>query len=555
MQLRDYQVDTVERIYAAWGAEFQNVLAILPTAAGKTVLFGHILANHSGRSVVTAHRQELISQISMALANYGVRHQIVAPKKLIQYIIRLHVAKHRRHFYDPGAPCMLASVLSILAADKKNSVRSQHIKRHLSQCTLSVGDEFHHTLKVNSWGKAWALLPPHCKGLGVTATPERTDGRGIGRWASGIIDYMVVGPTMGELIQRGYLSPYRIFAPPTSGLDMSMVPVGRGGDYVRDKMVTAVRKSQIVGDVVGTYLQHTPGKLGVTFVPDIKTGEEMEQRYNAAGVPCRLVHAKTPDKKRNEAVAALGRGDLKNLVNVDIFGEGFDLPAIEVVSFARPTQSYGLFCQQLGRALRIMPGKTDAIILDHVNNYVKLCTLYGVPDTRVDWSLSDRERKSNGKPDGPPIRVCTACTAVYESYVRDCPYCGYKYRVEAARDIEQVEGDLTEMDPSVLAVLRGEIERINAPESDVRARMERCAGGLAAAGAAKKHRERREAQVILRNNIALWAGEHKAVGREDREIYRRFFHRFGVDIMTAQTLGRPGAERLSAEIEGRPAGG
>lgn len=231
MRLRDYQQDSVDKVYQAWAAGFRVVLLVLPTGGGKTVCMGHVLNNEPGNSLVMAHRQELISQISQALARYGVYHRIVAPKKLIQYITRRHVTEFGRHYYDPSAPCMLASVKSLI-------IQADRLRRFLSGVRLWVLDEAHHqTVKpLNLWGQVVTeVLPPIARGLGVTATPERADGRGLGRWASGLVDYMVQGPSMSELIDRGYLSPYRIFAPPTSDLDLSRVPVGSGGDFVKKR--------------------------------------------------------------------------------------------------------------------------------------------------------------------------------------------------------------------------------------------------------------------------------------------------------------------------------
>jgi len=296
---------------------------------------------------------------------------------------------------------------------------------------------------------------------------------------------------------------------------------------------------------VSHYLRIAPGKIGVTFVPDVETGNDIAASFQAAGVPTEMIHAKTPYKIRQTAVAQLARGDLKEIVNVDIFGEGFDLPAIEVCSFARPTESYGLYVQQFGRDLRILPGKTHGIIIDHVGNVMR----HGLPDTAREWSLDAREKKGGAKIPGlVPIRTCIKCTAVYESYLKVCPFCGHEHSPGGRETIEQVEGDLTELTPDALAEMRGEIARIDAPDSEVGAKFGPN-GGIVAMGAMKQHRIRQEAQVALRESMALWAGYQRAAGVPDKISYMRFYRTFGRDVMSAQTLGRKQAEELNNQIQ------
>ena len=543
MILRPYQNNVSDRIDNEWSRGNSNVLAVLPCAAGKTVIFGNKIARETGVTFTIAHRQELIFQISMALANFGVVHSIHAPKKIIKWAVRMHLQKFGRHFYDPQAKDNLAGVLTL-----QNHASS--LSNAINQTRLWVTDEGHHVCKDNVWGKTVGLFPPSCRGLGVTATPLRADGKGLGRHSDGVYNTIVEGPGMRDLIKQGYLTDYRIFAPKTS-IDLSDVPVTRAGDFSKPKLVASVRKSQIIGDVAAHYLKISPGKIGVTFVPDIETGKDMAANFNAAGVPAELVHAKTPYKTRQEAIASLARGDLKNLVNVDIFGEGFDLPAIEVCSFARPTASYGLFIQQFGRGLRLLPGKECGIIIDHVGNVLRHAATHGLPDSPQLWTLDAREKRSNGKTPGLiPVRTCVECTAVYESYMAACPFCGRAYRPEGRGSIDQVEGDLLELTPEVLSAMQAEIDRINAPASVVGDKMRHArAPGIAVAGAMKNHRLRQEAQGVLRATIAEWAGYQRAAGQSDSISYRRFLGTFGTDVMTAQTMGRREAEKLTIQIK------
>lgn len=539
MKLRPYQSELKADIYRAWQSGAPNVGAVLPTGGGKTILFSDIVREHVGYSVEIAHRQELVSQISLANARYGIPHSIIGPKNVVKWIVQLHMQELGRNFVDPGACRAVAGVDTLLS-------RKKDLAPFCQQVSLWVLDETHHLLEANKWGKAVSLFP-NAKGLGVTANTDRADGKGLGRHADGLLDTLVQGPGMRDLINDGYLTDYRIFAPP-SDLDLEGVAISAAtGDYNRDQLKLRIKKSRVVGDVVQHYLRLAKGKQGITFATDVETATEIAAQFNAAGVAAEVVSAKTPDRTRIEIGKRFERREVKQLVNVDLFGEGYDVPAIEVVSMARPTESFNLFCQQFGRSLRILEGKTEAIIIDHVGNVLR----HGLPDAPQEWTLDRRERGKRRKLDTDviPVKSCGKCTAVYEAIYKACPFCGH-IAVPALRSApEFVDGDLTELDPATLAKMRGEIDRINLPSEHIRSAMERGGSpGIVAGGAAKQHRLRQEAQVPLREAIAWWAGHQRHMGRPDHESYKRFYFMFGVDVGTAQTLGRPEATALAARI-------
>ena len=345
--LRPFQADLKREIYARWQRGVRNVLAVSPTGSGKTVLFSDILHSAPGASVAIAHRQELVSQISLALARNGVRHRIIGPKAVARNCSAIHVGELRRTYVDPTARCAVAGVDTLIRMDGKDP--------WFAQVGLWVCDEAKHLLTDNKWGQATRMFP-NAYGLGVDATPCRADGYGLGRHADGLMDEMIVGPSMRDLIEQGFLTEYRIFAPP-SDIDMRQVTISAGGDYSPPKLAAAVHGSHIVGDVVAHYLRIAPGKLGVTFAVDVAAASEQAAAFRQAGVPSEVVSAKTPDALRVNILRRFAAGEIKQLCNCDLFGEGFDLPAIEVVSMARPTASFSLYAQQFGRSMRIMDGK------------------------------------------------------------------------------------------------------------------------------------------------------------------------------------------------------
>lgn len=538
LKLRPYQEDAKREILDAWEKGYQNVALVLPTGAGKTVLFSDIISEHKGPSIAVAHRQELVSQISVTLASYKLNHGIIGPPNVIANVNSLQVMEHGQSYYDPNALCRVAGVDTLIR-------RTEAIKSWANRVTLWVQDETHHVLCKNKWGKAAAMFP-QAKGLGVTATPERADGQGIGRKAAGLMDALIIGPTMRELISQGYLTDYRIFAPP-SDLDLGGVTVSKStGDYGPKSLKIAVRKSHVIGNVVSHYQKIASGKLGVTFASDVETAGDIAKSFNVAGVPAEVVSAKTSDHVRAHILRRFRNREILQLVNVDLFGEGFDLPAIEVVSMARPTQSYGLYVQQFGRALRPMEGKGSAIIIDHAGNVMR----HGLPDVEREWSLDSRDKRASKPVDAIPVRVCPACMMVFERFNKTCPHCGHYPAPSNRSRPEFVDGDLTELDASALEAMRDAATAALIKPSERRAELERKGApplGVAAGG--KRQAELIESQGVLRDRIALWAGYQENQGRSQSESYRRFYHLLGIDVLGAQALNLKETGQLIVKIE------
>lgn len=527
--LRDYQQDLKQRIYGAWQAGARNVLGVLPCGGGKTAIFSNIIAEHTCATVAIAHRSELVSQMSVALARNGVRHRVIGPSTLVKNVVQCHMMTVGVSYYDANARCAVASVQTLVGRDPNDA--------WFRNVGLWVTDEVHHLLADNQWGTAVAMFP-NARGLGVTATPVRADGKGLGSHADGLIDTMVSGPDMRWLIDNGYLSGYRIFAPPND-LHLEAVPVTASGDYSPEPLRAAVHRSHIHGDVVDHYLKVTPGKLGVTFAVDIESATELAAAYRAAGVPAEVLTGKTPANIRYKLLAMFARGEIKQLCTVDIVSEGFDLPSVEVCSMARPTQSYGLFVQQFGRAIRPLEGKTTAYILDHVGNVLR----HGLPDAPRVWSLDRRERRRSGTGDATVlIHICPACTGAYERFRDACPYCGHHPEPVGRSTPEQVIGDLAELTPEALARLRGQIahsEELRIPY-DV--------SHEAVSAIRRRHRERLAAQAALRERMALWGGAQTAAGLTLSEAQRKFYIEHGIDVASAQMLNATDATELMERI-------
>ncbi len=533
MQLRQYQSDLKRDVYDQWASGHENVLAVLPTGGGKTVIFSDVIREHEGGACVIAHRQELVMQISLSLSNARVRHRIIAPNNVVKLIVRQQMLKFGKVYYDPTATVAVAGVDTLVRLNDRH-------KKWCDSVSLWVQDEAHHVVKDNKWGTAIKMFP-NARGLGVTATPLRADGKGLGRHSHGLFNTMVCGPTMRDLIRLGYLTDYRIISPPNN-LNISNVPLSASGEFSPKPLDEAVKTSCIIGDIASHYKRFANGKLGITFTTTVEAAELVAAQYNNHGIPAAVVSAKTTNEERVRILRDFESRKLLQLVNCDLFGEGFDLPAIEVVTMVRPTKSFGLYCQQFGRALRILSGKLRAIIIDHVRNV----DCHGLPDARQAWTLDARDtRGKQGPSDAIPVRTCPnpICVSTYERTHSECPYCGFRPTPVERSGPEYVDGDLTELDPAILAEMRGDIDRVDGPFY-AREDMSR----PARLHAAKHHALRQETQSALRASMAWWAGWQRSIGRSDAESYKLFYFTFGTDVVTAQSLNAKDATKLANNI-------
>jgi len=384
IDLRPYQNDLVDNIRSAF-TRSRRVLAVAPTGAGKTVVFSYITkhAEAKGNSIiVTAHRSEIVDQISASLTRFGVTHGRIQPKRAM-ILANCHVAMVQT----------LGNRLDKIPAPR-----------------LLVVDEAHHAVSPTYTRilEAW----PNTKVLGVTATPKRLDGRGLGKW----FDEMVLGPTPGELIKGGFLARYQYLAPP-SDLDLSSVK-SRAGDFAIDAIAEAVEKSTIMGDMVEHYRQYLDGKPAIAFCVTVAHAELVAQKFRDAGYRAASVDGTMDKETRAERMASIGDGRLHVLTSCELISEGVDIPVVSGAILLRPTQSLAMDLQQVGRVLRPKPDGSDAVILDHVGNVKR----HGLPDAERIWTLDDKQKKDN-----PKTTTCDRCYRVFSSdnpKWRDTAVCG-----------------------------------------------------------------------------------------------------------------------------------
>lgn len=502
-----------------------------------------VLDHHNAgqRCAVIAHRNELVSQMSVHIAKRGIPHRIIGSNSTIAQITRQHRKQFSHSFVNPSAPTAVVGVDTLMA-------RKDDVKDWARQIDLWVIDEAHHTIagkEPNKWGKAVSMFT-NARGLGVTATPSRADGQGLGAHSDGVFHDMVQGPTTRFLIESGSLSDYEIVCP-ESDFRIDEEKRGKDGDFTVPEMRKAARQSKIVGDVVKNYAQWAFGRRAIVFATDIETADDMAKQFHAYGIKAASVNGKTNTALREQSIERFASGELSVLVNVDLFDEGFDVPACDVVIMARPTASLGKFLQMIGRALRPQPGKT-ALIIDHVSNIIR----HKLPDMVRPWTLDRREKRAKQvkDPDEIPLTVCKCCRHPYEAFRVACPYCGAEKPLPqpSERSIEMVEGDLVLLDKAALDRLRA--ATIMESAADVGNRVAAAAGGIAGRGAANRQMEKIAAHEALKEAIAEWAGYERGRGYSDREIHRRFYATLGRDVLSAldASQGRKEFEMLTETV-------
>ena len=557
--LRSYQETLIADIKDAW-TRCTAVLAVLSTGGGKTVCFASIMHDHVGASAAVVHRKEIVAQISQALAKLGVPHRVIAPPAVVTRIRRKHLKTLGKSFVDPDAD---AGVVSVQTLTSRSSDKNVELQGWLSQVTLAVFDEGHHYVKSGLWAKAVESMGDALL-LQVTATPERADGKGLGEVSDGFAEIMVEGPSTQWLIGEGYLCGFKYFSPSTD-LDVSQLSTGTTGDFNSKALRARVVESHLVGDVVSHYRQFAAGKRAIVFATDVKTSDEMAAAFNAAGIVAASLSGETEQGERDRVLDQFDAGTISVLCNVDLFDEGFDVPAVDAVILARPTESLAKYLQMVGRGLRVMYAdghdlstaegrlaaiaasvKPNAIVIDPVRNWER----HGMPNWPRSWTLDGRPKGSRAsESDTIPQRACSACTQPYERFYLACPYCGHVEEPGGRSAPEQVDGDLMELDVDAMAHMLQAMRKADMPDDEYVA--SQIARNMPAIGRGKdlrRHRGDKYRREVLRNLVGWWVGMQPD-GRDMAEIHRRFFHRFGVDIATAFTLKAKDTDALIERIQ------
>lgn len=412
MILRPYQQKDLDKLRTAYREGKRAPLFVGPTGYGKTVLFATICKNRverGGRPMILCHRAELVDQIVRALTACGITPGVIAAG----------VA-------PSDSPVQVASVQTLI--NRLGSVQAPD---------LIVVDEAHHATLTSTWGRILSFWPTALR-LGVTATPVRLSGEGL----DDIFDSMVIGPSTQDLINDGYLTPVRVFAPRSP--DLSSVSM-RGGDFALDQLATAMSSNAVVGDAVDHYRRHGNGRRAIVFCVSVAHALAVAQRFAAEGYRSQSIDGSLKKAERAQRIKQFTTGEISVLTSCNLVSEGFDLPAIELGISLRPTQSLGLWLQQVGRVLRPAEGKSEAIILDHAGNTLR----HGLPTETRKWSLKGRKRKvkKSKVQEANAVRVCQSCYAANPFTATTCKECGKDFPVQQRKQ-KEIDGELEEVTAS-----------------------------------------------------------------------------------------------------------
>ena len=398
ISLRPYQEIFINKIRNKFKRNFKRVVGVAPCGAGKTIIAGWMIRKSLENkfcSLFLVHRKELIDQTAETFERLNIPFGIISAGVKPSYTL----------------PVQIASVQTLV--NRLNEIEPP---------TFIICDECHHILAdtythvINRYSDAFLL--------GLTATPVRLDGRGLGN----IFQEMVFGPEVNELIREKALSPYTFCGEPLKSINIDQLlglVEDDKGDYKKSPLSKLMRGEKISNEIVRKYLEHASGLKGICYCVDIAHSKELADTFQRQGIKAVQIDGTTPRAERAQIIREFRAGYYKILCNAELFGEGFDVPDCQCVILARPTKSVGLYIQQAMRPMRIDPNNPDKVarIIDCVKN----CEVHGDIKAYRDWSLEDRKKQ------------CPQCGKWIPCYVAKCPHCGYEWE-EKKKIIQVVSG-------------------------------------------------------------------------------------------------------------------
>jgi superfamily II DNA or RNA helicase len=436
IQLRDYQQKAIDDIRSEFARGKKKIIFQCPTGAGKTIISAFMIQGALAKGLKVlflVHLRELIQQTSDKLALLQIQHSVICPGYA---------------YYNHD--CQLAMMQTF----------SRRMDKIEFQPDLIIADESHH-LCSNTYKKILANYPSS-KIVGLTATPERLDGKGLGE----IAEVIVKGPSMKWLMSKGFLNDYKYLSVPHE-VDFQDIK-SKMGDYDLQAVSKVIEESGILGDCVSHYLSHLQGKKCIVFCTTIEHSKEIYTRFRNAGVKAEHLDGTLQKIERDRVIASFKTGETKVLTNCSLISEGFDVPDCDGVILLRPTKSLGLYLQMVGRGLR--PSDCPTIILDHVGNY----KIHGLPDEDREWSLEGRKKRKKKKSEFE-VALCEDCFSVYNGLTNaKCPYCGKEKTGGGRSPISETAGLLQEIKIAGQVITLKRNEKGKVEKKDVNKLLAKC---------------------------------------------------------------------------------
>jgi DNA repair protein RadD len=397
-QLRPYQVEIIAEFERKVAAGQRRIIIVMPTGSGKTVVAAEIArkaVSNNQRVLFLAHRREIISQTSCKLFDVDLEHGII----------------------QAGFPSRLTEPIQVASVQTLHSRAIRGSRIALPEANLIIVDECHHAT-AETWRKIIAAYPSATL-LGMTATPCRGDGRGLG----GIFDALIESPQVQELIPN-YLVGTRVYAPTTP--DLAGVRV-QAGDWVESQLAERMDRPKHVGDIVEHWHRLAERRKTVVFASGVQHSLHIRDEFLKSEARAAHIDGATPKPERDSILRQLAQGALDIVTNCMVLTEGWDMPDIGCCVLARPTRKMGLYRQMIGRVLRPAPGKDDAIVIDHSGAVHR----HGFVEDRVEWTLSPDKHTTNPThthshgEHGSRLVECSKCGALRVGG-EACRHCGFK---------------------------------------------------------------------------------------------------------------------------------
>ncbi len=417
MEPRYYQESAIPKLKESLLAGNKRPIMVLPTGGGKSLIFGQIISNaiDKGNTILwIVHRRNLVFQMRDVLKDHF---------DIDAGIIMSGIDS------DTEKPVQLSTIQTYGRRIKKGFFASD---KFFVDADLILIDEGHRSL-AKTYRDVIDLYENKIV-MACTATPMRLDGRGMGE----VYDSIVNIAGVKELVDAGYLSPMRYFAPVQ--LDLEGVRTAMG-DYVVKDLDGKVNKTKLIGDIVENWLKIAEGRKTIVFTVNVKHSKAICAEFNRVGVAAEHLDARSTDEERDLVFAKMECGEIDVICNVALYQEGLDVPQTSCIVFARPTKSLGLLRQCGGRGMRIAKGKKDCIFLDHGNALEE----HGLLDWEIEWTL-DGKKKAWSKArqeDTESLVKCRACHKVFQGS-KVCPDCGTEVK-SFGKKILTVEAELEEI--------------------------------------------------------------------------------------------------------------
>ena len=400
IQLRDYQKETIAKVYNLYRNGKKSVMLVAPTGSGKTLLSSHIMKDAVAkglRVLFIVHRENLIPQTKNTLVNYGLNESDIGFVKA-------------GYPHENGESVVIASVQTL-----------QRRQDYPKDIGLVVFDECHTTAFFDSsrdlmrhYAQSPVMECSKVKFLHLTATPYRTKKK---EYFGNFIQAVAYAPDISELIEMGYLSPARHYG--YGGTNFDDIDKSSSGEFNQEEVIARTLDEDYNLDIVGKIYNYARDRKIILFCASVKQANLLSTLMLEKGFNSEIVTAKTKQQDRDQIYQRLRNGTTNCLIGVGCFTEGFDVPSVDCIALARPTNSVALLIQMCGRGLRIAEGKEDCLLLDFGGNFQRL----GRIDHKREAEICPVE------PEPPPTKECPECGAILLTFVQICPECGYEFEV------------------------------------------------------------------------------------------------------------------------------